>query len=208
MIPRICATWWISPALIPLNIFFALRYAAVRAPHLDVKWPHPRMILIGAKTSHFSTRRVGAAITVLLGCFDNRYCDIKWLLLLCFGHIILCDDWLLPGRAVDCLRNLVANSLKYCDGSWVRAPAWGNFWICKKYQTIPLAQSTASPSIKPQKFTPSVTISSSQCACDEVERAALARGLWCLRSLAICRLITATKERQATRPSRSCGRIL
>ena len=35
---------------------------AARAPHLDVKWPHPQMILIGAKTSHYSTWRVGGEI--------------------------------------------------------------------------------------------------------------------------------------------------
>ena len=66
-ISQMCAIWCISQATwIPLNIFFG----AVRAPYLYVKWPHPRMILIGAKTSSFSTwreaagrGRSGAAIT-------------------------------------------------------------------------------------------------------------------------------------------------
>ena len=51
------------------------------------------------------------------------------------------------GEAVDWVRNVDAESLKYCDGLLVQAPDGGNFAISQKYPTTPLAQSTAHPSI-------------------------------------------------------------
>ena len=50
----------------------------------------------------------------------------------------------LIGRAVDCVRNIDCQSLKYCNRS--RARAGGNFVICQKYPAIPVTQSTALPS--------------------------------------------------------------
>ena len=52
-----------------------------------------------------------------------------------------------PGWAATCVRNVDAETLKICVGSWVRAPAGGNFGICQKYRTTPLTQVTAFPSI-------------------------------------------------------------
>ena len=49
--------------------------------------------------------------------------------------------------AVGCVRSVDAESLKYCDGSWFRAPARDNFSICQSYPTIFLTQPTAIPSI-------------------------------------------------------------
>ena len=51
----------------------------------------------------------------------------------------------LPGWAATCVRNVDAETLKIYVGSWVRAPAGGNFAICQKYRTTPLTQVAAFP---------------------------------------------------------------
>ena len=61
-------------------------------------------------------------------------------------YMVFSDSLLILGGVVDWVRNVDAESLKYCDGSWVRAQAGDNFAICQKYPTIPLTQSTALPS--------------------------------------------------------------
>ena len=56
------------------------------------------------------------------------------------------------GSAVDWVKNGNAKSLKYCNGSWVRAPARGSFAICQKHLATPLTQSTALPSTVVQYY--------------------------------------------------------